>query len=121
MARRGAGPGAEPRKLLPRLEPARSGRGGAGIGWGGAGALPRVGETQMSEDSANDARIVDGGDQAHAAPTRGHASTSIAKARCMRAAQFQYRGVVFGSVPSGPGSRGAARPADAADSGTSRP
>ena len=68
MARRGAGPGAEARKLLPRLEPASSGRGGAGRGWGGIGALPRVGETQMSEDPSNDARIVDGGDQAHPAP-----------------------------------------------------
>ena len=54
-------------------------------------------------------------------PQFGQASTSIAKARCMRAAQLQYRGVVFVAVPSRRASRGAARPADAVGSGTSRP
>ena len=55
-------PGRERRRLLPRLEPVSSGRGDAGVRRGGAGALPRVGQTQMSEDPPNDGRIVEGAD-----------------------------------------------------------
>ncbi len=42
----------------------RSGRAGAGLGWGGAGILPRVGEVQVREDLPDDGGIVEGGDQA---------------------------------------------------------
>src|SRR5213593_4903989 len=35
-------------RLAP--EPIRSGRGGAGLGWGGAGTLPRVAEGEVRED-----------------------------------------------------------------------
>jgi len=38
---------------------------------GGAGALPRARESQVSEDPPNHTRIVDGGDQAHPAPATG--------------------------------------------------
>ena len=38
---------------------------------GGAGALPRAREAQVSEDPPNHTRIVDGGDQAHPAPATG--------------------------------------------------
>ncbi len=60
----GAGPRADAGRLLPRLEATRSGRGGAGLWWGGVGTLPKVGE-----DLANDGEIVDGSDQARTAPT----------------------------------------------------
>ena len=50
-------------------EPIRSGRGGAGLGWGGAGTLPRVGEGAVRKDLPNDRGIVQRGDQAQPAPT----------------------------------------------------
>jgi hypothetical protein len=50
-------------------EPIRSGRGGAGLGWGGAGTLPRVGEGQVREDLSDDGGLVQRGDQAPPAPT----------------------------------------------------
>jgi hypothetical protein len=53
----------------------------------------------VREDLPDDGGIVEGGNQAQAAPQVGHASTSIAKARCMSAAQLQERGVVC--APSG--------------------
>ena len=46
------------------LEPIRSGRGGAGRGWGGAGTLPRVAEGEVREDLPDDRGIVQRGDQA---------------------------------------------------------
>jgi hypothetical protein len=54
-----------------RLDPTRSGRGGAGRGWGGAGTLPRVGEGQVREDLPDDGGIVEDGDQAQPTPTIG--------------------------------------------------
>jgi hypothetical protein len=45
-------------------EPVRSGRGGAGFGWGGAGTLPRVAEREVREDLPDDRGIVPRGDQA---------------------------------------------------------
>jgi hypothetical protein len=38
---------AEAGRRLAHLEPTRSGRGGAGLGWGGVGTLPRVAEAQV--------------------------------------------------------------------------
>jgi hypothetical protein len=70
----------------------RSERGGARLGWAGAGILPRVREGSVREDLPNDGGIVQRGDQAQAATIMGHASTSIPKARCMRAAQVQAGG-----------------------------
>jgi hypothetical protein len=51
-------------------------------------------------------------------PQWTHARTSIANARCMRAAQVQARGVGFTPVPSGPGVSGAV---EAAGSAATRP
>ena len=51
-------------------------------------------------------------------PQRGHARTSMANARCMRAAQVQARGVGFTPASSGPAARGAA---EAVGSGSTRP
>jgi hypothetical protein len=45
------------------LEPIRSGRGSAGLGWGGAGTLPRVAEGKVREDLPDDRWIVQRGDQ----------------------------------------------------------
>ena len=45
-------------------EPIRSGRSGAGLGWGGAGTLPRVAEGEVREDLPDDRGIVQRGDQA---------------------------------------------------------
>ncbi len=45
-------------------ESIRSGRGGAGLGWGGAGTLPRVAEGEVREDLPDDRGIVEGSDQA---------------------------------------------------------
>ena len=45
-------------------EPIRSGRGGAGLGWGGAGTLPRVAAGEVREDLPDDRGIVQRGDQA---------------------------------------------------------
>jgi len=50
-------------------EPIRSGRGGVGLGWGGTGALPRVGEGQVRGDLSDDGGLVQRGDQAQPAPT----------------------------------------------------
>jgi hypothetical protein len=44
-------------------EPIQSGR-GAGLGWSGAGTLPRVGEGSVCEDLPDDRGIVQRGDQA---------------------------------------------------------
>ena len=44
-------------------EPIRSGRGGAGLGWAGAGTLPRVAEGEVREDLPDDRGIVQRGDQ----------------------------------------------------------
>ena len=52
-------------------EPVRSGRGGAGFGWGGAGTLPRVGEGEAREELPDDRGIVESDDQAQAAPAMG--------------------------------------------------
>ena len=52
-------------------------------------------------------------------PQYGHARTSIANARCIRAAQVQVRGVAgFTPVPSGPAASGAV---EAVGSGAIRP
>ncbi len=52
-------------------------------------------------------------------PQLGHARTSIANARCIRAAQLQARGLaVFTPVPFGPAASGAA---EAVGSGATRP
>jgi hypothetical protein len=48
-------------------EPIRSERGGAGLGWGGAGTRPRVAEGEVREDLRDDRGIVQRGDQAKAA------------------------------------------------------
>jgi len=45
-------------------EPIRSGRGGARLGRGGAGTLPRVAEGEVREDRLDDRGIVQRGDQA---------------------------------------------------------
>jgi len=45
------------------LEPIRSGCGGAGLEWGGAGALPRAAEGDVRENRPDDRGIVQGGDQ----------------------------------------------------------
>ncbi len=50
-------------------------------------------------------------------PQCGHARTSIANARYMRAAQFQARELLFAFVPSGPAASGA----KAVGSGATRP
>jgi hypothetical protein len=52
-------------------EQIRSGRSGAGLGWGGAGTLPRVAEGEVREDLPDDRGIVQRGDQAEAAATLG--------------------------------------------------
>src|SRR5215472_4704984 len=44
-------------------EPIRSGRGGAGLRWGGAGTLSRVAEGEVREDRPDDRGIVQRGDQ----------------------------------------------------------
>ena len=44
-------------------DPIRSGRGGAGLGWGGAGTLPGVAEGEVREDLPDDRGIVQRGDQ----------------------------------------------------------
>ena len=44
-------------------EPIQSGR-GAGLGWSGAGTLPRVGEGSVCEDLPDDRGIMQRGDQA---------------------------------------------------------
>ncbi len=46
-------------------------------------------------------------------PQCGHARTSIANARCMRAAQLQAREPLFASTPSAPAASGAAVGSDA--------
>jgi hypothetical protein len=66
MAPRGA---AQERQRPPRLEPTRSARGGAGLGWGRAGPLPRGGAAHVTEDLPDDGGIMEGGDQAQTAPT----------------------------------------------------
>ena len=58
MASRGGGTTAA---AAPLEEPIRSGRGSAGLGWGGAGTLPRVGEGEVREDLPDDRGIVQGG------------------------------------------------------------
>jgi hypothetical protein len=71
--RQSAGEPAESARMPPRgadttasatPEPIRSGRGGARLGWGGAGTLPRVAEGEVSEDLPDDRGIVQRGDQA---------------------------------------------------------
>jgi len=56
----------------------------------------------MREDLPDDRGIVERGNQAQPAPQCGHAKTSMANARCMRAAQVQARGVGFTLASSGP-------------------
>src|SRR5580765_372006 len=51
-------------------EPIQSGR-GAGLGWSGAGTLPRVGEGSVCEDLPDDRGIVQRGDQAPPVPAMG--------------------------------------------------
>ena len=51
-------------------------------------------------------------------PQCGHARTSIANARCMRAAQLQARGLLFALAPSAPAASGGAK---AVGSGATRP
>src|SRR5262244_3976085 len=50
-------------------EPIRSGRGGAGFGWGGARTPSRVAEGEVREDLPDDRGIVQGGDQAQPTST----------------------------------------------------
>ena len=78
----------------------------------------------MSEDLPDDGGIVEGGDQPQTAPTGRtcrHASTSIAKARCMSAAQLQARCLGCSPTPSGAGASAAALPNTFAGSSTVRP
>ena len=51
-------------------------------------------------------------------PQWAHAKTSMANARCIRAAQVQVRGLLFTPVPSGPAASGGA---EAVGSGATRP
>jgi hypothetical protein len=60
-----------PRGVRRALELIGSGRGGAGLGWAGAGTLPRVREGEVCEDLPDDRGIVERGDQAQPAPTMG--------------------------------------------------
>ena len=55
----------------------------------------------MREDLPDDRRIGQGADQAQPAPQCGHVRTSMANARCMRAAQLQARELLFPPGPSG--------------------
>ena len=72
----------------------------------------------MPEDLPDDGGIVQRGDQAQPAPHWGHASTSMPKARCMRAAQVQAGGLDFTPASPRPVARGAAA---AVGSGSTRP
>src|SRR5262245_39726511 len=63
--RQSTGGPAESARMPPRgastttsAAPIRSGSGGAGLGWGGAGTLPRVAEDEVREDLPDDRLIL---------------------------------------------------------------
>jgi len=78
----------------------------------------------VREELPDDDRIVQRGDQPQPTPALRHASTSIANARCINAAQLQAREPVFAFVPSAPATSGGAKAvgsARARASGRARP
>jgi hypothetical protein len=94
----------------PRSSPIRSGCGGAALGRGRARTLSRIGRDQVPEDLPDDDGIVQRGDQAQPPPHWGHATTSMPKTLCMRAAQVQARGVNFTPASPRPAARSAVEP-----------
>ena len=76
-------------------EPIRSGRGGAGLGWGGAGTLPRVARARCARIFRMTAGSCSVAIRRRRPPHWAHASTSMPNARCIRAAQLQARGLAL--------------------------
>jgi hypothetical protein len=101
MAPRG---GAQERGRPPR--PNRSGRGGAGRGWAGPGLGPEGARRTWARIFRMTAGSCSVAIRRSRPPQCGHARTSMANARCMRAAQVRARGVGFPPVPARPAASG---------------
>ncbi len=87
---------------------ADQGAGGAGPGLGPERAIPRCARSFRMTTGSCSVAI-----SRSRPPQCGHARTSIANARCMRAAQLQAREPLFASTPSAPAASGAAVGSDA--------